>query len=82
MGISCFGMAYLVTHEGMVHQRFPVGPLKRVPMLRRIAAAHSLHHAQRFGGKPWGLFLGPQEIAAAGGKAELDELVALQALEL
>ena len=67
-------MAYLFVHDGMVHKRFPVGPFSRMPALKRIAAAHSLHHQQRHGGVPWGLFLGPQELSAVGAKAELDQL--------
>ena len=28
--------------------------------MRRVAAAHMLHHADKYDGKPWGMFLGPQ----------------------
>ncbi len=58
-------------------RRFPVGPIARVPLLRRIAAAHQLHHTGRLGGAPWGMFLGPQEVEALpGGRRELDMMVA------
>jgi beta-carotene 3-hydroxylase len=74
LGITIFGMMYMFVHDGLVHKRFPVGPLADVPYLRRVAAAHKLHHAEKYKGVPWGLFLGPQELEAVGGKKELDYL--------
>ncbi|KAF9689306.1 hypothetical protein SADUNF_Sadunf01G0078500 [Salix dunnii] len=72
LGITVFGMAYMFVHDGLVHQRFPVGPVANVPYLRRVAAAHQPHHADKFDGVPYGLFLGPNELEEVGG---LDELV-------
>ena len=72
LGITLFGMMYMFVHDGLVHKRFPVGPLADVPYLKRVAAAHTLHHAEKFNGVPWGLFLGPQELQAVGGAQELD----------
>lgn len=40
LGITVFGMAYMFVHDGLVHRRFPVGPIAAVPYLRRVAAAH------------------------------------------
>ena len=74
LGITLFGASYMFVHDGLVHKRFPVGPIADVPALKRIAVAHKLHHAERYGGVPWGLFLGPQELEAVGAKAELDRL--------
>ncbi|KAJ8768591.1 hypothetical protein K2173_022711 [Erythroxylum novogranatense] len=71
LGITMFGMAYMFVHDGLVHRRFPVGPVANVPYLRRVAAAHQFHHSEKFGGVPYGLFLGPQEVEAAGGTEEL-----------
>jgi beta-carotene 3-hydroxylase len=52
-----------------------------VPLLRRIVAAHQLHHTGRFDGVPWGMFLGPQEVEALpGGRRELDKMVAAGAV--
>ena len=47
-------------HDGLVHRRFPVGPIADVPYLKRVAIAHKLHHSEKYDGVPWGLFLGPQ----------------------
>ncbi|RWW16222.1 hypothetical protein GW17_00019908 [Ensete ventricosum] len=53
LGITLFGMAYMFVHDGLVHRRFPVGPIANVPYFRRVAAAHqvlpsvSVHVAHR-----------------------------------
>lgn len=75
LGITVFGMAYMFVHDGLVHRRFPVGPVANVPYLRRVAAAHQLHHADKFDGVPYGLFLGPYELEEVGGLDELDKEV-------
>ncbi len=53
-----------------------VGPIADVPYLKRCAVAHQLHHSEKYGGVPWGMFLGPQELEAIGAKDELDRLCA------
>lgn len=62
LGITIFGIMYMFVHDGLVHKRFPVGPIANVPYLKRVAAAHKLHHTEKYGGLPWGMFLGPQEL--------------------
>ncbi|EXC66926.1 hypothetical protein L484_000137 [Morus notabilis] len=73
LGITMFGMAYMFVHDGLVHRRFPVGPIANVPYLRKVAAAHQLHHSDKFQGVPYGLFLGPKEVEVVGGMEELDK---------
>ncbi|XP_020530176.1 beta-carotene hydroxylase 2, chloroplastic isoform X2 [Amborella trichopoda] len=75
LGITIFGMAYMFVHDGLVHRRFPVGPIENVPYLKKVAAAHQLHHADNFNGVPYGLFLGPKELEEVGGSDELERLV-------
>ncbi|XP_057951249.1 beta-carotene hydroxylase 2, chloroplastic-like isoform X2 [Malania oleifera] len=75
LGITVFGMAYMFVHDGLVHKRFPVGPIAGVPYFRRVAAAHQLHHSDNFNGVPYGLFLGPKEIEEVGGHEELEKEV-------
>ncbi|XP_004300813.1 PREDICTED: beta-carotene 3-hydroxylase 1, chloroplastic-like [Fragaria vesca subsp. vesca] len=72
LGITIFGIAYMFVHDGLVHRRFPVGPIADVPYLRKVAAAHQLHHTYIFNGVPYGLFLGPKEIEEVGGMEELE----------
>ncbi|CAM8903419.1 hypothetical protein QQ045_010787 [Rhodiola kirilowii] len=73
LGITMFGMAYMFVHDGLVHRRFPVGPIADVPYLRKVAAAHQLHHTEKFNGVPYGLFLGPRELEEVGGSEELQK---------
>ncbi|CAN6308219.1 unnamed protein product, partial [Urochloa humidicola] len=73
LGITLFGMAYMFVHDGLVHRRFPVGPIENVPYFRRVAAAHQIHHMDRFQGVPYGLFLGPKELKEVGGTEELEK---------
>ncbi|PRQ60170.1 putative beta-carotene 3-hydroxylase [Rosa chinensis] len=75
LGITVFGMAYMFVHDGLVHKRFPVGPIANVPYFRKVAAAHQLHHSEKFKGVPYGLFLGPQEVEEVGGQEELEKEV-------
>lgn len=32
----------MFVHDGLVHRRFPVGPIAHVPYLRKVAAAHQV----------------------------------------
>ncbi|ONL93153.1 beta-carotene 3-hydroxylase, chloroplastic [Zea mays] len=73
LGITLFGMAYMFVHDGLVHRRFPVGPIENVPYFRRVAAAHQIHHMDKFQGVPYGLFLGPKELKEVGGTEELEK---------
>ncbi|XP_024011971.1 beta-carotene 3-hydroxylase 2, chloroplastic [Eutrema salsugineum] len=75
LGITVFGIAYMFVHDGLVHKRFPVGPIANVPYLRKVAAAHQLHHTDKFKGIPYGLFLGPKEVEEVGGKEELEKTI-------
>lgn len=75
LGITLFGIMYMFVHDGLVHRRFPVGPIARLPYMKRLVVAHRLHHSEKYEGVPWGLFLGPQELEAIGAGAELDALV-------
>ncbi|OIW08050.1 hypothetical protein TanjilG_20151 [Lupinus angustifolius] len=73
LGITVFGMAYMFVHDGLVHRRFSVGPIANVPYFRRVAAAHKIHHTDKFNGVPYGLFLGPEELEEVGGLEELEK---------
>lgn len=62
IGMTLFGVAYVVVHDGLVHGRLPVEGLARLRFFRRIRGAHRVHH--RTGGPPYGLFAGPSELAS------------------
>ncbi|EFN54530.1 hypothetical protein CHLNCDRAFT_24463, partial [Chlorella variabilis] len=76
LGITLFGISYMFVHDGLVHRRFPVGPIADLPAMKRIVVAHQLHHSEKYGGVPFGMFLGPQELEAVGAGPELDRMVA------
>ncbi|KAF5184475.1 Beta-carotene hydroxylase 1 protein [Thalictrum thalictroides] len=73
LGLTWLGMAYIFVHNGLVHRRFPVGSIANIPYLRRVAAAHRIHHSAKFEGVPYGLFLGPKELEDVGGTEELEK---------
>lgn len=59
VGMSVFGVAYFVVHDGLVHGRLPVAALAKSRYFARVRDAHLAHHASD--GGPYGLFLGPWE---------------------
>jgi len=63
IGMTVFGLAYLVVHDGLVHGRMPVSALLRFRYLRGVARAHRVHHVGPAGGTPYGLFFGRWELA-------------------
>lgn len=58
LGMTAFGAAYVVVHDGLAHGRLPVGWLLKWGYMRRVRAAHMVHH-NGGGEEPYGLFLGP-----------------------
>lgn len=65
VGMSLFGVAYFVVHDGLVHGRLRVGALGKIPYLARVRTAHVVHHGKGRGGPPYGLFFGPWELRRA-----------------
>lgn len=61
LGMTFFGLSYMLVHDGYIHGRLPMGFLDRFAWMRRIKHAHGVHHQTNRA--PYGLFLGPQEIA-------------------
>jgi beta-carotene 3-hydroxylase len=53
IGVTLYGVAYALVHDGYIHGRLPVR--FRHPQLDRLADAHELHH--RFGGEPYGMLV-------------------------
>lgn len=44
-GVTLYGAAYAIFHDGLVHQRWPFQWVPRGGYLRRLIQAHRLHHA-------------------------------------
>lgn len=59
-GMTAFGIAYVIVHDGLVHGRLPVSRLARMAWLKSIRDAHATHHAR--GREPYGFFTGPREL--------------------
>ena len=57
VGVTLYGVAYALVHDGAVHGRIAVDRLlpgaRRPAWLRRLVAAHLVHH--RTGGEPFGM---------------------------
>lgn len=47
IGVVLYGIAYVLLHDGLVHQRLPVRWIPRGGYLGRLVTAHHLHHAVR-----------------------------------
>ena len=60
-GMTTFGIAYFIVHDGFIHQRLPVSKLSKIPYLRRVRNAHLVHHKEDHH-LPYGLFLGEYEL--------------------
>lgn len=70
LGMTLFGVGYMVVHDGLVHGRLPVEWLTRWSYFRKIRNAHKVHHLN--GEAPFGMFLGPQELRWAKAKRQRD----------
>lgn len=51
-GVTAYGAAYALVHDGYIHRRLPVGS-RRYAALDALARAHAVHH--RTGGEPFGM---------------------------
>lgn len=63
-GMTTFGMAYFLVHDGFIHERLPVHFLAKIAYLRRVRNSHRVHHLRDHQG-PYGLFLGEWELRRA-----------------
>ena len=54
VGVTAYGAAYALVHDGYIHRRLPVGS-RRTAGLDALARAHAVHH--RTGGEPFGMLL-------------------------
>ena len=54
LGMTAFGAAYVLVHDGFVHGRLPLAFLGRVPYFQRVRSAHRRHHEG--GGAPYAFF--------------------------
>ena len=55
IGITMYGAAYALVHDGYIHRRFDVFGRRRHRILDRLAAAHRIHHITN--GAPFGMLV-------------------------
>jgi beta-carotene 3-hydroxylase len=53
VGVTLYGLAYALVHDGYIHRRIPGIGDRQSAMLERLAEAHRLHH--RFNSEPYGM---------------------------
>lgn len=60
-GVTLYGAAYAIFHDGLVHQRWPFTWVPRSGYLRKLIQAHRLHHAttSRGGAVSFGFLIAP-----------------------
>ena len=60
-GVTLYGLAYEIFHDGLVHQRWPFRWVPKSGYLRRLIQAHRLHHAvmTRGGAVSFGFLIPP-----------------------
>ncbi|MFO0663942.1 MAG: beta-carotene hydroxylase [Polyangiaceae bacterium] len=59
VGMTLFGLSYLVFHDGLAHRRASIRALRRFPYVREVLLLHARHHQGEFGQAPYGFFLAP-----------------------
>ncbi len=75
IGVTAYGAAYALVHDGYIHRRAPWFPARRVGMLDRLVDAHRIHHL--YGQAPYGMLLPvvPGELRERAAAARRDPLV-------
>ncbi len=79
-GVTAYGIAYVLVHDGLVHRRLKLGVMPKRGYLGRLITAHHLHHAVhgREGCVSFGFLYAPpiaalrRKLAAGRGKATAD----------
>jgi beta-carotene 3-hydroxylase len=55
VGITLYGLAYALVHDGYIHRRLGRVGARRTAVLDRLADAHQIHH--RFNNEPYGMLM-------------------------
>ncbi len=75
IGVTSYGAAYALVHDGYIHGRLPGVGHHRIEILDRLAEAHRIHHL--FGRAPYGMLLPvvPAELRARAARTARNPLV-------
>lgn len=72
IGITAYGVAYALVHDGYIHRRLPIFGRRHLRLLDRLADAHRIHHL--YGAAPYGMLLPivPAELRARSARTDRD----------
>ena len=75
IGVTLYGMAYALVHDGYIHRRIPGFGSRRIATLDRLAEAHRIHHL--YNAAPFGMLVPvvPAELRARAGMTDRDPFV-------
>ena len=68
IGVTLYGAAYALVHDGWIHRRVAWFGGRRIDVLDRLADAHMIHH--RDNGAPYGMLVPIVRSRSAGGLRE------------
>lgn len=76
LGMTLYGLAYLIIHDGIAHGRFGARTLPRHAYLRRLVRAHRVHHSRDAadGTRNFGFLWAPRPVFDPSGLAVHDSL--------
>jgi beta-carotene 3-hydroxylase len=75
IGVTLYGMAYALVHDGYIHRRLRVFGARRITALERLADAHRIHHL--YNAAPYGMLVPivPAELRARASTTDRDPFV-------
>lgn len=77
IGITAYGAAYAVVHDGYIHRRLPIFGARRWRTLDRLAEGHRIHHL--YSAAPYGMLMPvvPAELRARALRTDRDPLATI-----
>jgi len=72
VGVTLYGIAYALVHDGYIHRRLGRFGGRRIALLDRLSDAHRIHHL--YNAAPYGMLLPvvPAELRARAGRTDRD----------
>ena len=83
IGVTAYGVFYLLFHDVLVHQRIKHGMRPQHPYLRRMIRAHKIHHkcSAKDGAEAFGFLYAPKKYEASTFKPKSSRLSSTVTLE-
>lgn len=79
IGVTLYGIAYALVHDGYIHRRIDPFGDRPIPALERLADAHRIHHL--YNAAPYGMLVPvvPAELRARAANTDRDPFAAVLA---